>query len=113
MPYASVDQLKEVIPARDLELLTDFEHSGEPSDTRLQRALVDATAEINGYITKVVKRPLADLQTRRGSEGRFYAELNWGHAISRHLSKASLYQVAHSVRSIPTAELLDGRRITH
>ena len=78
MPYASVDQLKEVIPARDLELLTDFEHSGEPSDTRLQRALVDATAEINGYIAKVVKRPLADLQTRRGSEGRFYAELNWG-----------------------------------
>ncbi|UFS63839.1 DUF1320 domain-containing protein [Paracoccus denitrificans] len=60
MPYASLDQLKEVIPARDLELLTDFERGGEPSDTRLQRALVDATAEINGYIAKVVKRPLAD-----------------------------------------------------
>lgn len=60
MTYASVDQLKAVIPVRDLELLTDFERGGEPSDVRLQRALTDATAEINGYIAKVVKRPLAD-----------------------------------------------------
>ncbi|WP_313352645.1 phage protein Gp36 family protein [Paracoccus sp. (in: a-proteobacteria)] len=60
MSYASVDQLKAVIPVSDLELLTDFERGGEPSDTRLQQALTDATAEINGYIAKVVKRPLAD-----------------------------------------------------
>ncbi len=86
MPYASVDQLKEVIPARDLELLTDFEHSGEPSDTRLQRALVDATAEINGYIAKVVKRPLADLQTRRGSEAGSTQSLT-GATLSRDICR--------------------------
>ena len=60
MPYASVDQLKEVIPARDLELLTDFERSGTPSDDRLVRALDDATAEINTYIGKVVTLPLVE-----------------------------------------------------
>lgn len=60
MPYASLDQLKEVIPARDLELLTDFERSGTPSDDRLVRALNDATAEINSYIGKVVTLPLAE-----------------------------------------------------
>ena len=52
--YATIDQLKEVIPARDLELLTDFERTGDPSDDRLVRALKDATSEINSYIGKVV-----------------------------------------------------------
>lgn len=61
MPYASLDQLKAVIPPRDLELLTDFEQSGTPSDDRLVRALDDATAEINSYIGKVVMSlPLAE-----------------------------------------------------
>ncbi|QFQ88264.1 DUF1320 domain-containing protein [Paracoccus kondratievae] len=61
MPYASLDQLKEVIPARDLELLTDFERTGTPSDDRLVRALNDATSEINSYIGKVVTSlPLAE-----------------------------------------------------
>ncbi|WP_182912741.1 gp436 family protein [Paracoccus onubensis] len=58
MTYASVIQLKEVIPVRDLELLTDFEREGEASDTRLERALTDATSEINSYIGKVVHLPL-------------------------------------------------------
>lgn len=58
--YATVDQLKEVIPPRDLELLTDFEREGVASDWRLVRALADATAEINSYIGKVVRRPLID-----------------------------------------------------
>jgi len=54
MTYATVDQLKAVIPARDLELLTDFEGDGLASDSRLTQALADATAEINGYIAKVI-----------------------------------------------------------
>lgn len=60
MPYASIDQLKEVIPPRDLELLTDFEREGEAADTRLLRALNDATSEINSYIGKVVTLPLVE-----------------------------------------------------
>lgn len=60
MPYASLDQLKAVIPARDLELLTDFEGTGTPSDTRLVQALDDATAEINSFIGKVVTLPLVE-----------------------------------------------------
>lgn len=54
MSYASVAQLKAVIPPRDLELLTDFEGAAEPSDARLEQALVDASAEIDSYIAKVV-----------------------------------------------------------
>lgn len=54
MPYASVAQLKAVIPPRDLELLTDFEGAAEPSDARLEQALADASAEIDTYIAKVV-----------------------------------------------------------
>lgn len=42
--YATLDQLKAVIPARDLELLTDFERDGDASDERLVEALEDATA---------------------------------------------------------------------
>lgn len=60
MAYASLDQLKAVIQPRDLELLTDFERNGAPSDARLVQALDDATAEINSYIGKVVRLPLAD-----------------------------------------------------
>lgn len=60
MAYASVDQLKAVIPGNDLELLTDFEQTGNPSDARLVQALDDATAEINGWIAKVAPRPLTD-----------------------------------------------------
>ncbi len=60
MPYASVDQLKAVIPVGDLMLLTDFEGADTPSDTRLEQALDDATAEMNTYLAKVVKLPLAD-----------------------------------------------------
>ncbi|MGB0912014.1 MAG: gp436 family protein [Phaeobacter italicus] len=60
MPYASVTQLKAVIPAGDLALLTDFEGVDAPSDARLEQALEDATALINTHIAKVVTLPLAD-----------------------------------------------------
>lgn len=53
--YASVDQLKAVIPASDLQLLTDFEGEDMPSDTRLLQALSDATAEIDSYVGKFVR----------------------------------------------------------
>lgn len=60
MTYASVDQLKAVIPVGDLAMLTDFEGADAPSDARLEQALDDATAEINSYIAKVADLPLAD-----------------------------------------------------
>ncbi len=60
MTYASVAQLKGVIPARDLQLLTDFEGAAEASDERLVEALADASAEIDSYIAKVVTLPMAE-----------------------------------------------------
>lgn len=60
MPYADVTQLKAVIPAGDLALLTDFEGTALPSDARLEQALDDASAEINTWIAKAVDLPLAD-----------------------------------------------------
>ncbi|ALF02105.1 gp436 family protein [Salipiger abyssi] len=60
MPYASVDQLKAVIPSGDLALLTDFDGAETPSDARLEQALDDASAEINTYIAKVVSLPIAE-----------------------------------------------------
>ena len=60
MPYASVTQLKAVIPDADLALLTDFADAATPSDARLEQALDDATSEINTYIAKAVTLPLAD-----------------------------------------------------
>lgn len=59
MTYATVQDLQNTIPPRDLNLLTD--HDG-PSDavvtSKLQQALNDAAAEINGYISKRVTLPL-------------------------------------------------------
>lgn len=61
MPYATVAQLKAVIPASDLDLLTDFEDAGGPSDARLEQALDDASALIDTYIAKAVtSTPLID-----------------------------------------------------
>lgn len=61
MTYASVTDLRAVIPARDLELLTDHDGTADAiDDARLQAALDDATAEIEGYIAKRVDLPLAD-----------------------------------------------------
>lgn len=61
MAYASIDQLKAVIPAADLALLTDFDGTADsPSDARLSQALDDAAAEINGWIAKRVTLPIAD-----------------------------------------------------
>lgn len=60
MTYATVTQLKDVIPARDLEDLTDFDRTGTASDARLTAALADATSEIDSYIAKVVTLPMAE-----------------------------------------------------
>ncbi|MBN7785139.1 DUF1320 domain-containing protein [Ponticoccus gilvus] len=60
MTYASVDQLKSVIPDNDLALLTSFDGAGASSDARIGQALADASAEINTYIAKVVKLPLVE-----------------------------------------------------
>lgn len=61
MTYATIDDLKAVIPARDLQLLTDFDGTVDaPDDAKLQEALDDATAEIDGWIAKRVTLPLAD-----------------------------------------------------
>lgn len=61
MTYATVQQLKQSIPAHDLALLTDFDGAATVADdARILAALQDATAEINGYIAKVVKLPIAD-----------------------------------------------------
>lgn len=60
MTYATVAQLKDVIPSRDLVLLTDFEGAAEASDARLIEALSDAAAEIDSYIAKVVALPMID-----------------------------------------------------
>tara|TARA_R110002074_G_scaffold60226_1_gene146074 strand:- start:793 stop:1224 length:432 start_codon:yes stop_codon:yes gene_type:complete len=57
--YALITDLKATIPPRDLELLTDFDGAaGTVDDARLESALRDAMAEINGYIAKAVKLPL-------------------------------------------------------
>lgn len=59
MTYASVDDLKAVVPAADLSLLTD--HDGVSDvivEQRIVGALEDATAEVDGYIAKQVTLPL-------------------------------------------------------
>ena len=59
MSYATITELKLVIPQGDLILLTDFDgQATEVDDSSLQAALDDATAEINGYISKSVDLPL-------------------------------------------------------
>ena len=94
--YATVDQLKAVIPPRDLELLTDFERGGETSDARLVQALEDATAEINSYIGKVVNLPLAappHLLTVIGRDlamHRLYLNLGHNMAVYDRLRKSSI-----------------------
>lgn len=59
--YATVDNLKAVIPPGDLQLLTDWTGVvDEVDDTRLLAALQDATATVNGWIAKRVRLPLAN-----------------------------------------------------
>jgi len=61
MTYATREDLKAVVPVRDLQLLTDFDGAADTvDDTKLDQALIDATAEVNGYISKRVTLPLAD-----------------------------------------------------
>ena len=59
MTYALITDLKGTIPNRDLQLLSDMDGvAGTVDDARLESALRDATAEINGYIAKAVKLPI-------------------------------------------------------
>ena len=59
MTYALITELKATIPNRDLELLSDMDGAvGTVDDARLEAALRDAAAEINGYIAKAVQLPL-------------------------------------------------------
>ena len=59
--YATVDQLKDAIPAQDLILLTDHDGAADAvDDARLTSALQDATATIDGWIAKRVTLPLAE-----------------------------------------------------
>lgn len=61
MTYATIDNLKAAMTARDLALLSDLDGpEGVSPDDRLQQALDDATAEIHGYIAGKVSLPLAD-----------------------------------------------------
>ncbi|KAA2314553.1 DUF1320 domain-containing protein [Puniceibacterium sp. HSS470] len=61
MSYASLVELKAVIPPRDLVQLTDFDGTSDVvDDGRLQEALDDASAEIDSRIAKAVTLPLAD-----------------------------------------------------
>ena len=61
MTYATPADLKAVIPDRDLKLLTDWDGTADTiDDTKLEAAIDDATAEINGYIAKRANLPLAE-----------------------------------------------------
>ncbi|MBO6789519.1 MAG: DUF1320 domain-containing protein [Dinoroseobacter sp.] len=61
MTYATPADLQAVIPDRDLKLLTDWDGIADTIDeTKLQEALDDATAEINGYIAKRASLPLSE-----------------------------------------------------
>lgn len=61
MTYATIDDLKTVVSARDLIQLTDLDGTaGAIVDAKLTNALQDASAEIDGYISKRVTLPLAD-----------------------------------------------------
>jgi phage gp36-like protein len=59
MTYASLEEIKAVIPERDLILLTDDTGAADTvDDAKVILALEDATAEINGYLSKRVTLPL-------------------------------------------------------
>lgn len=61
MTYATAEQLIAAFPQQDLVLLTDRSGAPDAIDTgRVTSALEDATAQIDGYIAKRVKLPLAD-----------------------------------------------------
>ncbi|ANT39912.1 hypothetical protein RGUI_0839 [Rhodovulum sp. P5] len=96
MAYASVDDLKAVIPGQDLQLLTDFDGTDQPSDTRLAQALDDAAAEINTWIAKRVDLPLADpphvltVICRDLAMHRLYANLGHDSTAMRQLRDGAL-----------------------
>lgn len=58
MSYATLAELKAVIPVRELALLSDHAAGATPDDQRLQDALDDASAEIDGYISRRVALPI-------------------------------------------------------
>ena len=60
MTYAAKQDLVERYGAQELEQLTDHSHTGGIDDDVVNRALADADAEINGYLTARYTLPLAD-----------------------------------------------------
>lgn len=112
MTYATVNQLKAVIPARDLELLTDFDSEGEASDARLEQALADATAEIDSYVGKllvgVAEAPhILTVHCRDLAMYRLY--LNLGHDMEAYKSlRDNAVAFLKSVRDGKTALGDDG-----
>ncbi|MEM6726862.1 MAG: DUF1320 domain-containing protein [Pseudomonadota bacterium] len=58
--YASLQELKDAVPAADLESLTDHDGSeGAIVEAKLIAALEDATAQINSYIGRRASLPLS------------------------------------------------------
>lgn len=103
MLYATLAELKAVIPMSDLQLLTDFEGEEQPSDVRLSRALADASAEIDGYVGGLV-RGLPDpphiltVYARDLAMHRLY--LNLGHDMtSRDKVRASIIAYLRQVQA--------------
>ncbi|WP_164660545.1 phage protein Gp36 family protein [Tropicibacter sp. Alg240-R139] len=68
MTYATVDDLKNVIPARDLAVLTDRDGPADTiNDAALTEALDDDAATIDSYISKQLSSedlPLSDASRR-------------------------------------------------
>lgn len=59
MTYASVDDVKARYLERDLRAITD-ENNQRVDDARVLSALLDASAEIDGYLTMRYRVPLVD-----------------------------------------------------
>lgn len=61
MAYCTLDDLRNAAPEQDFIDLTDFEGAGLASEPRMQAAIDDAEAEINGYLGTRYKLPLAQV----------------------------------------------------
>lgn len=64
MPYCTKQDFLDRFGMEELLLLTDRENVGGVDDTVLNRALADATAEIDGYVAVRYPLPLASVPPR-------------------------------------------------
>jgi phage gp36-like protein len=58
--YASVADMIERFGETEMVELTDFEHTGEVVAAKVERALDDASAEIDGYLAARFQLPVTD-----------------------------------------------------